>query len=224
MELILDSGNIKEISELYNLLPIDGVTTNPTIVSKEGKKFLTLIKEIDAIVGADTPIHAQVLSTKYEEIVEEALFINSIRKNMYVKIPVIGDGYRAIKELKKRGIKITATAIFTAHQGFLAAKAGADYVAPYVNRLDNISADGVNTVRDLVSIIDRYKLDTKVLAASFKNPQQVIELMKGGVHSVTVPPDIAKAMMNHPLTDWSVDQFIKDWEGVFGKGVKTNNL
>lgn len=222
MELILDTGNVKEIKELCTILPVDGVTTNPTIVSKEKKKFVDLIKEIDEIVGEDIPIHGQVLSTEFEDIVEEALFISKIRKNMYVKIPVTSNGLRAIKELKKQEIKITATAIFTAHQGFLAAKAGADYAAPYVNRLDNISADGVNTVKDLVSIIDKYKLNIKVLAASFKNAQQVIELMKAGVHSVTVPPDIAKAMMNHPLTDWSVERFIEDWEAVFGKGVKTN--
>lgn len=222
MELILDTANISDIEQLYSILPIDGVTTNPTIISKENKKFITLINDIDSIVGEDTPIHAQVIGTSFGEIVEEALFISKIRKNIYVKIPVTVNGLKAIKELKKQGIKITATAIFTAHQGFLAAKAGADYVAPYVNRLDNISADGVNTVKDLITIIDKYKLNSKVLAASFKNSQQVIELMKAGVHSVTVPPDIAKAMMNHPLTDWSVDKFIEDWETAFGKGVKTN--
>lgn len=222
MELILDTANISDIEQLYSILPIDGVTTNPTIISKENKEFITLINDIDSIVGEDTPIHAQVIGTSFEEIVEEALFISKIRKNIYVKIPVTVNGLKAIKELKKQGVKITATAIFTAHQGFLAAKAGADYVAPYVNRLDNISADGVNTVKDLITIIDKYKLNSKVLAASFKNSQQVIELMKAGVHSVTVPPDIAKAMMNHPLTDWSVDKFIEDWESAFGKGVKTN--
>lgn len=221
MQLILDSGNVEEIRELYSILPLDGVTTNPTIVAKEKKKFLDLIKEINEIVGEDTPIHAQVLSIKYEEIIEEALFISGLRKNIYVKIPVTADGLKAIKELKKKGIKITATAIFTAHQGFLAAKAGADYVAPYVNRLDNISADGIGTVRDLVNIINTYNLNTKVLAASFKNAQQVLELMKIGVHSVTVPADIAKAMMGHPLTEWSVDKFIEDWEAVFGEGTDT---
>ncbi|SMC17029.1 fructose-6-phosphate aldolase 2 [Clostridium acidisoli DSM 12555] len=221
MELILDTGNVNEIKELYTILPIDGVTTNPTIVAKEKKKFIELIKEINDIVGEETPIHAQVISTKYEEIIKEADFISSIRENIYVKIPVTSEGLRAIKELSKRGKKITATAIFTAHQGFLAAKAGAAYVAPYVNRIDNISGDGVNTVRDLVSIIDRYNLNTKVLAASFKNAQQVLELMKVGVHSVTVPPDIAKAMMNHPLTEWSVNKFIEDWEDAFGGGIKT---
>jgi fructose-6-phosphate aldolase 2 len=221
MQLILDTGNLEEIQELSTILDIDGVTTNPTIVAKEKKNFVDLIKQIGEIIGEETPIHAQVISTSYEDILEEASFISGLRENIYVKIPVTHDGLRAIKELKKKGIKITATAIFTAHQGFLAAKAGADYVAPYVNRLDNISADGVGTVKDLIQIIDRYGFSTKVLAASFKNTQQVIELMKAGVHSVTVPYEIAKAMMDHPLTDWSVEKFIQDWEAIYGVGVKT---
>lgn len=221
MELILDTANLEDIKDLYTHLSIDGVTTNPSIVSKEGKDFEILIKEIDEIIGQGTPIHAQVVSTEFEDIIEEALFISSIRKNMYVKIPVTKDGLRAIKELKKQGIKITATAIFTAHQGFLAAKAGADYVAPYVNRLDNISADGISVVSDLVRILDTYNMKTKVLAASFKNCQQVLELMKSGVHSVTVPADICSAMMNHPLTNWSVDKFTEDWYGAFGENTTT---
>lgn len=222
MELILDTGNIEEIKDLYTYLCIDGVTTNPSIVSKEGKDFATLVKEIDEIVEENTPIHAQVVSTKFEDMMEEALYINSIRKNMYIKVPVTKDGLRAIKELKKQGVKVTATAIFTAHQGFLAAKAGADYVAPYVNRIDNISGDGVAVVSELVNILNTYNFNTKVLAASFKNAQQVLDLMKVGVHSVTVPSDICKAMMNHPLTDWSVDKFIQDWYNVFGEGTTTN--
>lgn len=222
MELILDTGNVIEIEDLYTHLCIDGVTTNPSIVSKEGKDFESLIKEIDSIVGRYIPIHAQVISTKFEDMVEEALYISNLRENMYVKIPVTKDGLRAIKELKKQGVKITATAIFTAHQGFLAAKAGADYVAPYVNRIDNISGDGVSVVSDLVNIIDTYNFNSKVVAASFKNAQQVLDLMKVGVHSVTVPADICKAMMAHPLTDWSVDKFIEDWSNVFGEGTTTN--
>ena len=224
MQLILDTGNVEEIKELCTCLPIDGVTTNPSIVSKEKKNFKQLINVIGEIIGEDIPIHAQVLSTKYEEILEEALYISSLRKNIYVKIPVTQDGLRAIKDLHRKGVKITATAIFTAHQGFLAAKAGANYIAPYVNRLDNISGDGVAMVSELIKIIDTYKMETKVLAASFKNAQQVIELMQHGVHSVTVPYDICKSMMNHPLTDWSVDKFIEDWENTFGKGSKTNNI
>jgi fructose-6-phosphate aldolase 2 len=223
MQLILDTGNLDEIRELSELLAIDGVTTNPTLVSREGKDFKALIQEIGAIIGDDLPIHAQVISTAYEDIMEEAMFISSLRENMYVKIPVTPDGLRAIKELKKKGLRITATAIFTVHQGYLAAKAGADYVAAYVNRLDNISADGVGTVRDLVSVIEMGGYDCRVLAASFKNAQQVLELMRVGVHSVTVPYDIVKSMMGHPLTDVAVKQFVEDYEKAFGAGKKTNS-
>lgn len=222
MELILDTANIEDIKDLHTHLCLDGVTTNPSIISKEGKDFENIIKEIDEIVGKDTPIHAQVISTKFEDVMEEALYISKLRENMYVKIPVTKEGLRAIKELKKQNIKITATAIFTAHQGFLAAKAGADYVAPYVNRIDNISGDGVNVVKDLVNIINSYNLNTKVVAASFKNAQQVLDLMKVGVHSATIPADICRTMMAHPLTDWSVDKFIEDWSNTFGEGTTTN--
>lgn len=222
MELILDTANIEDIKDLHTHLCLDGVTTNPSIISKEGKDFENIIKEIDEIVGKDTPIHAQVISTKFEDMMEEALYISKLRENMYVKIPVTKEGLRAIKELKKQNIKITATAIFTAHQGFLAAKAGADYVAPYVNRIDNISGDGVNVVKDLVNIINSYNLNTKVVAASFKNAQQVLDLMKVGVHSATIPADICRTMMAHPLTDWSVDKFIEDWSNTFGEGTTTN--
>ena len=222
MELILDTANIEDIKDLHTHLCLDGVTTNPSIISKEGKDFENIIKEIDEIVGKDTPIHAQVISTKFEDMMEEALYISKLRENMYVKIPVTKEGLRAIKELKKQNIKITATAIFTAHQGFLAAKAGADYVAPYVNRIDNISGYGVNVVKDLVNIINSYNLNTKVVAASFKNAQQVLDLMKVGVHSATIPADICRTMMAHPLTDWSVDKFIEDWSNTFGEGTTTN--
>lgn len=222
MELILDTANIEDIKDLHTHLCLDGVTTNPSIISKEGKDFENIIKEIDEIVGKDTPIHAQVISKKFEDVMEEALYISKLRENMYVKIPVTKEGLRAIKELKKQNIKITATAIFTAHQGFLAAKAGADYVAPYVNRIDNISGDGVNVVKDLVNIINSYNLNTKVVAASFKNAQQVLDLMKVGVHSATIPADICRTMMAHPLTDWSVDKFIEDWSNTFGEGTTTN--
>ena len=222
MELILDTANIEDIKDLHTHLCLDGVTTNPSIISKEGKDFENIIKEIDEIVGKDTPIHAQVISTKFEDMMEEALYISKLREKMYVKIPVTKEGLRAIKELKKQNIKITATAIFTAHQVFLAAKAGADYVAPYVNRIDNISGDGVNVVKDLVNIINSYNLNTKVVAASFKNAQQVLDLMKVGVHSATIPADICRTMMAHPLTDWSVDKFIEDWSNTFGEGTTTN--
>lgn len=221
MKLILDTGNVEEIKEVNDILVIDGVTTNPSIVSKEKIEFEKLIEEISKVIDKDTPIHAQVISTKYDDIIKEAEYINNIRKNIYVKIPVTKHGLKAIKYLSTKDINITATAIFTAHQGYLAAKAGAKFVAPYVNRIDNISGNGVETVRDLVNIIDKYKYKTEVLAASFKNAQQVLELMKVGVHAVTVPYDILCNMINHPSTDLSINKFIHDWEEVYGNGKTT---
>jgi fructose-6-phosphate aldolase 2 len=223
MELYLDTGNIKEIKELSDMLPIDGVTTNPTIVSREKKQFAKLINEIIDVIGVDKAIHAQVLSKDFRGMIEEAKFINTLHNNIYVKIPVIGEGIKAIKELSKLGIKTTATAVFTAHQATLAAKAGASYVAPYVNRLDNISAHGIDVVKDIITIINNYKFNTKVLAASFKNSQQVLDIIKSGVHSITVPVDVMRHMIAHPLTDYSVDKFIADWESVYGIGSKAND-
>lgn len=221
MELYLDTGNIEEIQYMVNILEVEGVTTNPTIVSKSGKEFTALIKEISEIIGDDKAIHAQVLSRDWEGMVKEGKFIDKLHKNIYVKIPVTAEGLKAIKELSKVGIKTTATAVFTAHQGTLAAKAGARYIAPYVNRLDNISADGVKVVKQLVNIMEKHNFESKVLAASFKNAQQVIEIIEHGVHSVTVPTEVLRAMTKHPLTDYSVDKFISDWEDAYGVGTKT---
>lgn len=223
MELYLDTGNVEEIKELADLLSIDGVTTNPTIVSREKKQFAKLIKEIIDVIGEDKTVHAQVVSKDCEGMIEEAKFISTLHKDIYVKIPVTSEGLKAIKELSKIGIKTTATAVFTAHQAVLAAKAGASYIAPYVNRLDNISAQGVDVVKDIIAVIDNYKFNTKVLAASFKNSQQVLDIIKNGVHSITVPTDVLRNMMAHPLTDYSVDKFVSDWESVYGSGKKVND-
>ncbi|MTI47546.1 fructose-6-phosphate aldolase [Sporosalibacterium faouarense] len=223
MELFLDTGNVEEIKELVDILQVDGVTTNPTIVSRSGKRFTDLIKEISDIVGEDRAIHCQVVSRDFDGMIEEAEFINGLHKNIYVKIPVTHQGLKAIKELTKRGIKTTATAVFTAHQATLAAKAGAKYIAPYVNRLDNISGNGVSVVKQIINIIEKHNFDSKVLAASFKNAQQVIEIIEHGVHSVTVPTDVLDKMTCHPLTDYSVDKFIEDWENAYGEGIKTTD-
>ncbi|SHH74455.1 fructose-6-phosphate aldolase 2 [Caloranaerobacter azorensis DSM 13643] len=223
MELYLDTGNLNEIKELSDILRIDGVTTNPTLVSKERKNIIDLLDEIIEVIGEDKIVHAQVVSKDYQGMIEEAEFLSKRYKNIYVKIPVTVDGLKAIKELSNEGIKTTATAVFTAHQAALAAKAGACYIAPYVNRLDNISGEGVKVVKDIIKIINNYDFNTKVIAASFKNSQQVIDVIKEGVHSITVPADVMKSMMGHPLTDYSVDKFIFDWERAFGEGTKVTN-
>ncbi|MDD7795798.1 fructose-6-phosphate aldolase [Clostridium sp. 'White wine YQ'] len=218
MIYMLDTADVNKIRRAYDLYPISGVTTNPTIISKEKSEFIKILKDIRAVIGADTMLHVQALGIKAEDIIKEAEYLNkTIGGNLYIKIPVIPEGIKAMKLLKQRGVKITATAIFTADQALMAAMAGADYVAPYVNRIDNISGDGVGVVAEIREMFDIYGLDAKILAASFKNVQQVHNVALAGGHSVTVNPEILDALLAHPLTDWSIDQFINDWGTVYGK-------
>ncbi|APC39957.1 fructose-6-phosphate aldolase [Clostridium estertheticum] len=222
MLYIIDTANLEAIEKAYNFYPMAGVTTNPTIISKENKNFLVILKGIRKIIGAESMLHVQAVSLTAEKMVQEAEYLNSvIGGNLYVKIPVIPEGIKAIKILKQKGIKTTATAIFTAQQALIAAVAGASFVAPYVNRIDNISGDGVSVVAQIVQLFDQYDIDAKVLAASFKNVQQVHNVALVGGHSVTVNPEILDAMLAHPLTDWSVNQFVNDWESVYGIGKTT---
>ncbi|GIM27726.1 transaldolase [Clostridium polyendosporum] len=222
MIYMLDTANLAAIKKAYDLYPLSGVTTNPTIISKENKGFIEILQDIRNIIGEDIMLHAQVLGTTAEEMIEEAKYLKEkIGKNIYVKVPVTQQGIKAIKILKKQDFKITATAIFTAQQALMAGVSGADFVAPYVNRIDNISGNGVEVVKNIIDQIKVYNLDTKVLAASFKNVQQVHEVSKIGVHSITVNPEIMDKMLEHPLTDWSVNEFIKDWKKVYGQSSNT---
>ncbi len=222
MLYLLDTANLDQIKRAFDLYPMSGVTTNPTIISKEKRSFLDILKQIREIIGQDKMLHVQAVSKNADEIVKEAEYItNTIGGNIYIKVPVIPEGIKAMKILKSKEIKITATAVFTADQALMAAVAGADFVAPYVNRIDNISGNGVNVVKEIVELFKIYNLNTKVLAASFKNVQQVHEVALAGGHSVTVNADIMDGLLSHPLTDWSVDKFVSDWEGVYGKGKLT---
>lgn len=216
MIYMIDTANIEEIKDAIEFYPLHGVTTNPTILAKEKKDPIALLKEIRSIVGNETMIHAQVLSTSAEGMIKDAEYLKQhIGGNLYIKIPVTKEGIKAIKILKAQNYNITATAIFTAQQGLMASVAGADYIAPYVNRIDNLSGDGIGVVASLIKMIKEYNLSTKVLAASFKNVQQVNEISKIGGHSVTVSKEIFDKMLEHPMTDWSVDKFIEDWEKSF---------
>ena len=218
MIYMLDTANLDAIRKDFDIYPITGVTTNPTIISKENRDFIGLLKEIREIIGEDTMLHAQVIGKTSEDMIKEAKYLNeTIGGNFYVKIPVTKEGIKAIRALSKEGIKITATAIFTSQQALMAAVSGAKFVAPYVNRIDNLSGDGVGVVGYLINMIKEYNLATKVLAASFKNVQQVHEISKLGGHSVTVGKDIFDKLIEHPMTDWSVDNFIKDWEKAFNR-------
>ena len=207
MELILDSSDVEKIKESNDQLTITGVTTSPTIITKSGKEVEMLIKELCYILSEDQLLFVQVVKTYYEGIMEKAKKISSLReKNILVQIPVTHDGLKAIKECKKIGIRTLATAIYTAYQAFLAAMNSAEYLAPYVNRMDNYT-DGIAQVKDLLEMLEINHMTSKVVAASFKNTFQVHELICFGIQAVTIPCDVAYSMIDHPGTKIVVDEF-----------------
>ena len=215
MELIIDSADIQKIKKLNELCTVTGVTTNPSILTKSGREAMDVIQDLIALLSDDQKLFIQVVKTDYEGIMEEAEKISALRpKNMYVKIPVTHDGLKAIKECKKRGIRTLATAIYSAEQGFLAACNGADYLAPYVNRMCNYG-DGVQTTKDLIEMLKINELPTKVVAASFKSTYQVHELIKAGIQAVTVPCDVLFNMIDHPATTIAVGEFTMDWQKAY---------
>ena len=217
MELIIDSSNIEQIKELNDLLTITGVTTNPTILTKSGREAMDVVKDLCEVLSEDQLLFIQTVQTSFEGIMEEAKMISSIRnKNMYVKIPVKHEGLRAIKECKKLGIHTLATAIYTADQAFLAAMNGAEYLAPYTNRMCNYG-DGVQDVKDLIEMLRVNHMPAKVIAASFKNTYQVHELIKAGIQAVTVPCDVLYQMIDHPGTKIAVGEFSVNWQRAYNR-------
>lgn len=210
MEYMIDSANIEKIKELNDYFPIVGVTTNPSILAKCNIDVVTAIKEIRKIIG-NKMLHVQVLSTTYEEILEEAKKLNDLGgENTYIKIPVSQDGIKAMKYLTARGYNVTATAIFTPQQALMAATAGAKYVAPYINRLDNIATNGPEIAYEIQKLLKESNLDCKVLAASFSNLEQIHMTSMKGIGSLTIPIDLFTKIISHPLTDKAIKDFIKD--------------
>lgn len=218
MIYILDTADLSAIKHCNEFYPLAGVTTNPSIISKENTDFWKLVKEIRKIIGPEKMLHVQTVQTEASKIVEEAkLLKKELGGEFYVKIPICEEGLKATMALKKLGIGVTMTAIFTPAQALIAAKAGASFVAPYVNRLDNIIGDGTDVVAQIVEEFDLYGMDCKVLAASFKNAEQVHKCAMAGCHSVTVSADILKTLISHPMTDAAVAGFEKDWKSVYDK-------
>ena len=217
MLYILDTANLEDIKHCNEFYPLAGVTTNPSIISKEKTDFWKLVKGIREIIGEDKMLHVQTTQKKAEDIVEEAKLLKTeLGGDFYVKIPISEEGLKATKMLKKLGIGVTVTAIFTPPQALLAATAGADFVAPYANRLDNIIADGCGVVAEIVKQIEQYGLPCRVLAASFKNAEQVHKCASVGCHSVTVSAGILSSLIAHPMTDAAIAGFEKDWKSVYG--------
>jgi TalC/MipB family fructose-6-phosphate aldolase len=219
MKLIVDFANLDKIKELYAYYPIDGVTTNPSILAQEGRNPYEVLKAIREFIGEKAELHVQVISLDAESMILEAHKIQAeLGANTYVKIPVTREGLKAMKKLSVEGANITATAIYTQMQAYLAAKAGAHYAAPYVNRIDNLGADGVKTTKEIYDILKKNGLKTKVLGASFKNSQQVLELEKYGLDASTISPDVIEGLITLDVVNCAVDVFIKDFEKLCGKG------
>ncbi|MDV2685191.1 transaldolase family protein [Alkalihalophilus lindianensis] len=218
MKILIDSANIHSIKQLSDYYQIEGVTTNPTILAKEQSDYLQQLREIRQLIGENKMLFVQTISENATDIVEEAKkIISEIDENVYIKVPAIREGYKAMKELNQLGIDTLATAIYTAQQALMAARCGAAYVAPYVNRIDNVSGDGIKVVSEIIELFITHRLKTEVLAASFKNVNQVHKCSLVGAQFVTASPDIIEELHFHPCSELSVDQFTIDWKERFGK-------
>jgi len=210
MKFFIDTANLKEIKEAAALGILDGVTTNPSLVSKEGKDFRKLLDEILAIV--DGPVSAEVISTDYEGILKEAHDLVKIHKNIVVKVPLIKEGLKAVRTLSSENIKTNVTLCFSASQALLAAKAGATYISPFVGRLDDISHDGMELISQIVQIYKNYNYKTEVLVASIRHPLHLVEAALMGADVCTMPFSVIDKLFNHPLTDLGLEKFLSDWK------------
>ena len=224
MKLIIDDAHIDQIKKIYEFYPIDGVTTNPSILAKSGRNPYEVLKEIRAFIGSEAELHVQAVAKTAEGMVEDAhRIVTELGKNTYVKIPSVPEGFKAMKILTAEGITVTATAIYTPLQGFLAGKCGASYVAPYVNRIDNMGYNGIQVAKQIHDIIKKNDLKTEVLAASFKNSQQVLELCEYGIGASTVAPDVIEGLVKNQAITAAIDDFVKDFEGITGEGKTMSN-
>jgi transaldolase len=210
MKIFIDSGDTGEIKEAHDMGLIDGVTTNPTLAAKSGKNFKDLIMEITEIV--DGPISAEVVSTTAVDMIPEGEAIAAWHKNIVVKVPLIPEGLKAVKHFTSKGIKTNVTLCFTGSQALLAAKAGATYISPFVGRLDDISTEGMQVIRDIRTIYDNYGYETQILTASARSPMHFLEAARIGSDVITAPYGVLKALLKHPLTDSGLAQFLADWE------------
>ena len=212
MKIFIDTANVDEIKAANDLGVICGVTTNPSLIAKEGRIFEEVVQEITTIV--DGPISAEVISLEADKMVEEALELAKIHKNIVIKIPMTAEGLKAVSRLSKKGIHTNVTLIFSPSQALLAARAGATYVSPFVGRLNDISSDGNKLIGDIASIFDIHGIDTEIIAASIRSPEDVAGAALAGAHIATIPYKVICQMIKHPLTDIGIERFLKDWEGV----------
>jgi len=210
MKFFIDTANVKEIREAASLGVVDGVTTNPSLVSKEGRDFKQVITEICSIV--DGPISAEAVSLESDKMVVEGTDLAKIHKNIVVKLPMTKEGLKATKILAGKGIRVNMTLVFSPAQALLAAKVGAAYVSPFVGRLDDISHDGMDLVRQVVTIFDNYGYPTEVIVASVRHPLHVVDAALAGAHIATIPFSVIDQIVKHPLTDIGIEKFLADWK------------
>lgn len=215
MKLFIDTANIDHIKEANDFGVICGVTTNPSLIAKEGKDFIDVIRQITEIV--DGPISAEVISLEHQGMVREARVLAKIHKNIIIKLPMTTEGLKATKILTAEGIKTNVTLIFNSTQALLAARAGATYVSPFLGRLDDIGMDGMNLIEEIVDIFNTHDIQTEIIAASIRHPIHVVQAARIGAHIATVPYNVIVQMSKHPLTDSGIERFLKDWEGVPNK-------
>jgi transaldolase len=212
MKFFIDTANTEEIRKAWELGVIDGVTTNPSLMAKEGKDPIQVLKTICSIVNG--PVNAEVVGITVDVMVKEAKALSKIHKNIVIKIPMIEEGLKAVKKLSALGIKTNVTLIFSATQALLAAKAGASYVSPFVGRLDDISHDGMEIVAQIIDIYDNYLFETEIIVASVRNPLHVLDAAMMGADIATIPYAVIAQLAKHPLTDIGLEKFLKDWEKV----------
>lgn len=208
MKIFIDSADIQEIKEAAAMGILEGCTTNPTLLAKAGRKIETAIPEICEVVNG--PVSAEVVATEYEAILKEGRFLAKLHKNVVVKVPLLVDGLKAVRTLKQEGIRTNVTLCFSAPQALLAAKAGAAYISPFLGRLDDIAHDGVDLVRQIVTIYSNYHLETEVLAASIRSPLHVTQVAMIGAHCATIPIGVIRQLLKHPLTDTGLEHFLAD--------------
>ena len=215
MKIFVDTANVDEIRKANDLGVICGVTTNPSLIAREGKDFNEVIKEITSIV--DGPISGEVISMECEGMIKEAREIGKIHENMVVKIPMCEEGLKAVKLLSKEGIKTNVTLIFSAVQALLAARAGASYVSPFLGRLDDIGSEGIKLIEDIAEIFAIHDIDAEIISASVRNPIHVLDCAKAGSNIATIPYNVIVQMIKHPLTDKGIEKFKEDYRNAFGK-------
>ncbi|SMC24127.1 transaldolase [Clostridium acidisoli DSM 12555] len=215
MKLFIDTANVEEIREANDMGIICGVTTNPSLIAKEGRDFNEVINEITSIV--DGPISGEVISLDAKGMIKEGREIAKIHKNMVVKIPITEEGLKAVKVLSSEGIKTNVTLIFSAGQALLAARAGASYVSPFLGRLDDICANSMELIESIVNIFNIHDIKTEIIAASIRSPKHVVDAAEAGSHIGTIPYKVLKQLLKHPLTDSGIDKFMEDWKQAFNK-------